>query len=289
MPSRAGGWALIVVSAVSFGIMGVLVILAQRERVDTFSALAIRFAVASAVLVPLAALRRCPLPAPRTLGALFLFGSCGYVAHSLCFFTSLRYASAGLVALLLYLYPVLVAVGAAVFFREPLSPGRMIALGVALAGLTLVADLGPANQLKGVVLALSCAFIYGAYILACSRVARNVDPLMTATVIIGGAAAIYVGIALALGSPLPPTPMGWTLVAAIGIVSTALAIATFFAAMKRIGATAAAIGSTLEPMVTVVLGAVVLDERLSVHQVAGGALIVTAVVWLALQPRPASP
>jgi drug/metabolite transporter (DMT)-like permease len=100
---------------------------------------------------------------------------------------------------------------------------------------------------------------------------------------------IYGGVALARGSPLPPTTNGWTLVAAIGIVSTAVAISTFFAAMERIGATAAAIGSTLEPLVTVVLGAVVLDERLSIPQGAGGVLIVAAVAWLALQPRPSSP
>lgn len=288
MPGRAAGWLLIVVSAVSFGVMGVLVKLAQGEGVDDLSALAIRFAVASAVLAPLAALRRSPLPDRRTLGALFLFGSCGYVAHSLCFFLSLRYASAGLVALLLYLYPVLVALGAALFFREKLGVKRGVALAVALAGMTLVFDLGPGNQLRGIVLALSCAFIYGAYILACSRVARDVDPLMTATVIIAGAAAIYVGIALVRGAPLPPSAKGWTLVAAIGIVSTAVAIATFFAAMKRIGATSASIGATLEPIVTVVLGAIVLDERLSAAQVAGGVLIVSAVAWLAFQPRSSS-
>ena len=129
---------------------------------------------------------------------------------------------------------------------------------------------------------------YGAYILACSRVARKVDPLVTATVIIAGAAVIYVGTALVLRSPLPPTAHGWALVATIGVVSTAIAIATFFAAMERIGATSAAIGSTLEPIVTVVMGAIVLGEQLTIVQIAGGALIVASVAWLTLQPRTSS-
>jgi drug/metabolite transporter (DMT)-like permease len=289
MPSRAWGWILIAVSAASFGVMGVLVIIAHREGVDTFSALAWRFVIASALLIPLAAIRRRPLPPARTLGALFLFGSCGYVAHSLCFFIALKHASAGLTSLLLYLYPVLVALGGVVLFGERLGRPRIAALAVAIAGMALVVDIGPGHRLRGIVLALACAVIYGSYILACSRMARGIDPLTTATIVIAGAAAIYGAIALARASPLPPTSTGWLLVATIGIVSTAVAIGAFFAAMKRIGATAAAIGSTLEPIVTVVLGAVVLAESLTTTQIAGGMLIVAAVAWLATRPAPSSP
>ncbi|HKS17324.1 MAG TPA: DMT family transporter [Planctomycetota bacterium] len=289
MNTRANGWILIALSAVSFGVMGVLVKLAHGEGVDTLSALSLRFLIASAVLIPLAAIRRKPLPRAKTLGTLFLFGSCGYVAHSICFFIALKHASAGLTSLLLYLYPALVALGCAAFFGERLGRDRLAALGVALAGLVLVVDMGPGNRLLGIALALACAFIYAAYILACSRVTRGVDPLTSATVIIAGAAVIYGGIALGLGSPLPPTSAGWSLVALIGIVSTAIAIGAFFAAMERIGPSAAATGSTLEPIVTVIAGAVVLDEQLTIIQIAGGALIVAAVVLLATRPPASSP
>lgn len=286
MSARATGWILIAVSAVSFGTLGVFVKLAYRENVDPFAALAFRFVIAAAVLAPFALIRRRPLPPPRTVGALFLFGSCGYVAHSLCYFMALRHASAGLVGLLLYLYPALVCLGAALFFGERLGRSRLIALAVALAGTALALTPGPGNRPLGIGLALACAVIYGAYILACSRVTRGVDAFTSAAIIIAGAAAIYGAAALAFGSPLPPTDHGWLLVAAIG-VSTPVAIATLFAAMERIGATSASVGSTLEPMVTVLLGAAVLRERLTPVQLAGGALILGAVVWLATRP-PAS-
>ena len=284
MNPRAAGWILIAVSAVSFGSMGVLVKLAYARGVDPFSALALRFVIATAALVPLAVWRGRRRPSGRTIGLLLLFGSCGYVAHSLCFFTALKHASAGLTSLLLYLYPAIVALGAVIFFGEPLGRGRIVALAVALAGTALAVSPGPGNELRGIVLALGCAFIYGAYILACSRVARGVDPLTSAAIIIGGAAVIYGAVALARGSPLPPTPAGWPLVAAIGIVCTAVAIATFFAAMERIGPTSAAIGSTLEPLVTVLAGALVLHEELAAPQILGGALILAAVAWLASRP-----
>lgn len=289
MSARATGWILIVVSAASFGIMGVLVKVAQNDHVDTFSLLALRFIIAAAVLIPMALVRREPLPPARTLGALFLFGSFGYVAHSLCYFTALKHASVGLVSLLLYLYPALVALGGAAFFGERIGRYRLAALTVAMLGMVLVLDLGPGNRPLGIVLALSCAFIYAAYILACSRVTRGVDPVVAAAVIITGAAVIYGGTALVRSSPLPTTTAGWSLVAEIGIVSTAVAIAAFFAAMERIGPTAAAAGSTLEPIVAVVLGAILLHEQLTFVQIMGGVLIVAAVAGLATRPAPSSP
>jgi drug/metabolite transporter (DMT)-like permease len=288
MSARASGWMLIAVSAASFGALGVLVKLAYGEGVDKYAALAVRFAVAAAILAPLAALRRSGGISAPVLAGLLLFGGGGYVAHSLCYFTALEYASPGLVGLLLYLYPALVALSGRVLFGERLGGARLAAIAVALAGTALtVGPLG--GRLPGVLLALACAVIYGAYIVACSRLTRGVDPVITSSVIIAGAAVSYVVIAVARGSPLPPTAKGWIMVGSMAVISTVIAIAAFFAAMRRIGATSAAVGSTLEPLVTVALSFAILDERLSTTQLAGGAMIVAAVAWLATRPPASSP
>ena len=288
MSARASGWIWIAVSAASFGALGVLVKLGYAEGVDKYAALALRFAVASAILVPVAAVRRTGGISAPVLAGLLLFGGGGYVAHSLCYFTALEYASPGLVGLLLYLYPALVALAGRVLFGERLGGARLAAIAVALAGTALtVGPLG--GRLPGIMLALACAVIYGAYIVACSRVTRGVDPVISSSVIIAGAAVSYVVIAVARRSPLPPTVNGWMIVLAMAVISTAIAIATFFAAMRRIGATSASVGSTLEPLVTVALSFMVLDERLSTTQLFGGAMIVAAVAWLATRPPASSP
>jgi drug/metabolite transporter (DMT)-like permease len=287
MNSRLLGWILIVLSAASFGAMPILIKFAYRVNVDWITILALRFAIASAVLVPVAILRGRRRPTPRSLMLVFIFGACGYVAHSLCYFAALKHATVGLVSLLFYLYPVLVALGGAAFFGERLGKGRLAALAIALLGMGLAAPPGPGNQPLGIALALSCAVIYSAYILACSRVTRDQDSLVTASIVIGGAAVIYGAIALQRGSPLPATAEGWLLIAGIGVLCTSIAIAAFFAALERIGATSAASGATLEPVVTVILGTIVLGERLETLQVVGGALIVGAVAWL-VTLRPAS-
>jgi drug/metabolite transporter (DMT)-like permease len=81
-------------------------------------------------------------------------------------------------------------------------------------------------------------------------------------------------------------------VAAIALISTVLPIVAFFAGLARVGATAAATFSTLEPVVTVVLAALVLAQPLTPIQLVGGMLILVAAVVLAVargrQRTPAS-
>ena len=64
-----------------------------------------------------------------------------------------------------------------------------------------------------------------------------------------------------------------------------LAFVTFFEGLKRIGPTSASTLSTFEPIVAVVLAAIVLGETISPIQVLGGALILAAVVVLARSDR----
>ena len=71
-------------------------------------------------------------------------------------------------------------------------------------------------------------------------------------------------------------------------VSTVLAVSAFFAGLRRVGPSEAAILSTFEPPVTVALAFVALGERLTVAQLFGGALVLAAVVLLQLRPRAAA-
>jgi drug/metabolite transporter (DMT)-like permease len=74
------------------------------------------------------------------------------------------------------------------------------------------------------------------------------------------------------------TASGWLWLASLAVVSTVGAIALFFAGLRRVGPTAAAILSTLEPVVTVALASAVFGETLGPVQLAGGALVLLAAV-----------
>ena len=82
---------------------------------DVLGVLIVCFAAAGAILAAIMLATRRPWLRGRPLLAAILMGAIGYVGQALCYFTALNYASAGLVALLLYAYPTLVCLLAAAF------------------------------------------------------------------------------------------------------------------------------------------------------------------------------
>src|SRR5919198_625756 len=87
---------------------------------------------ATGATAELRALRR------RDVAAGLLLGTCGYAAQSGCYFTALDRIDASLLALLLYTFPGIVAVGAVLLGRERFDRRRALALGLALGGVALV-------------------------------------------------------------------------------------------------------------------------------------------------------
>lgn len=261
--------------------MAVFARAAYAAGVDPVTLLFLRFAISAAVMLLLMRLRRSAFPRGGALLGLIAMGAVGYVGQSLCYFTALTLASAGLVALLLYLYPGLVAVLSALLLGERIGRVKAAALGLALVGAALTIGRGGGGQLLGIVLGLAAALIYSLYILAGSRLMRQAPPLAASAVVITSAGVVYSGIVALRGLHLPATPAGWAAILALALISTVVAIVTFLAGLERVGPTNASILSIVEPAVTVGLAALVLGEAITVGRVAGGALILVAVIVLA--------
>lgn len=284
MSSRTVGVVLIAVSAASFGGMAIFARLAYDGGADIGAVLFLRFALAAPCMAVLLRLRGLAWPRGRVLAGLVAMGAVGYVGQSLSYFTALTLASAGLVALLLYLYPAIVTVLSALAFGVRLTPVRVGALALALTGTVLVVGLELTGRPAGVALGVAAAVIYSVYILVGSRLTPRAGALPSAAVVTASAAAVYTVVAGVQRPSFPATAGAWAAVVAIALVSTVVAITTFFAGMERLGAAEASTMSTIEPVVTVFLAWAVLHERLSATRLAGGALILTAVVVLARAP-----
>lgn len=287
--ARAIGIAFIVASALAFGAMAIMARVAYADGADTATLLALRFTLAAACLVAIARARRVRFPRGRDLAIVAALGGAGYGGQAATFFTALTLAPAGLVALLLYLHPALVAVLATLFLHERMSAVKLVALVVALAGMTLT--VAPAltgsgtsdfpHLPLGIVLGLAAAAIYSVYIVVGTRLTERVAPLALSTVVVASAAAVFVAVAAVKGPTLPQSVAGWAAVAGIALVSTVAAITLFFAGLARIGPTQASTLSTIEPVFTILLAASLLGERFEMIQAIGGVLILGAVVLLA--------
>jgi drug/metabolite transporter (DMT)-like permease len=278
---RLAGFALILVSACSFGAMPIFGRLAYRSGVDPVTLLLLRFTMATAIMLIVMFARRLPWPRGRTLSGLFAMGAVGYVGQSICFFTALKHASAGLVSLLLYLYPALVAILAVVVLKERLTRRKLLALGLALAGAVLTIGLSGGGTPTGVALGVGAAVIYALYIIYGTHLLKSVPPIPAAAVIMAATAVVYVAVVAARGPRWPATPAGWGWIAAIAAISTVVATVAFLAGLERIGPTSASTLSTIEPVISVGLAALVLGERLAPLGMTGGVMILGAVLLLA--------
>ena len=116
-------------------------------------------------------------------------GVFGYAAQSGLYFSALTRIDASLVALLLYVYPVLVMIGAVVLGRERASRRRAWALGLALGGIVLVLSSAASGRFDwfGALLALGAAIVYTVYILVGDRATGDVPPLALAALVCVGA------------------------------------------------------------------------------------------------------
>ncbi len=277
--NRLIGALLIIVSAASFGTLAIFGRYAYADGLDTFTILALRFTLGAVLMAGLLAVRRERWPRGSTLWRLIGMGALGYVGQSFCYLTATQFASPGLVALLLYLYPVFVAILSAVFLKEKFTPIKIAALALATFGAALTAN-PQGGQWTGILLAVTAAAIYSVYIIVGTGVMRQVSAFQSSTVIFASAGAVYATLALIRGPQLPQSGAGWAAVIAIVLIATVIPVVTFLAGLRRIGPTNASMLSTVEPIVTVLLAALLFGDVLTPESLIGGALILIAVVML---------
>jgi drug/metabolite transporter (DMT)-like permease len=283
--SRIAGAAWVIASATGFGTLGVLGKLAFASGASTAAVLFLRFLIAGMLMSALMLALRLPWPRGRDLLILLAMGGIGYVGQAFCYFSSLRHASAGLTALLLYLYPAFVTLAAALLGRQRLTLLKGAAVAASLAGIMLTVSDGLAGTPAGIAYGAGAALIYTGYILVGEQVTRRTGAISAATIIMLSAAAIFGAALLFQGGSWPGSSMGWGSVAGIAVLATVIPMVGFFAGMQRLGATDAATLSTLEPVVTLLLAALFLGESLGAVELAGAFLVLAAVVVLARSGR----
>ena len=272
-------------SATAFGTLAIFAKLGYASGLGTEQTLAFRFLLAALGMIALAvALGQNPLRLRRNqLVTLFCLGAIVYTGQSLTYFIALRSLEASLVVLIAYIYPSLVVVAAWLFLRRAVSAWHGVALAMSFAGVALLVG-GAQFHLTWALawplaLAVASPTIYTGYILIGERVMESVPAVAASAVIMSGAALAFCVLAALNHELAPPRNIGgWAVGFGIALFPTMIAISLFLAGLPRIGAARAALLSTWEPVVTVFLAVVILGDRLSLVQVAGGVLVIVAVV-----------
>lgn len=281
--SARSPFALGVIYCASAGVLyGTLVILgnlAYDTGITPLPLLFLRYNIAAAVMwVGLLALRPSLLKlAPRDRAVAFGLGLV-YATQSYVYFVGFQSVDPAVTGILFNTFPLDIAILAALFLREKLGKHVAAALALGLAGALLMTR--PASGSVdpfGAALILASAFGYSCYVVAARKATAHLPSEAVAAHVFLGAAAAFTGAALVRGEvPVAAAADSVAYAVALAIVATLLPILLFLKGLKLIGAARAGIIGTLEPLVTVLLAAVVLGSTMGVVQMVGGALIIAA-------------
>ena len=305
------GLALIVISAAGFGSGTVLSKPIYATGLDWLQLLAWRFTIGAALAWAWLLASPSRRAAVRRLGrrpALIAIGlGVWYTGNAGTYYAGLETVPASLAGVLVYLYPAMVAV-LSVRYATRLSGRRpWFALEIALVGVVLALggiDLATPPPIGGIALILASPLVYAGWIVLSARLAgersehlapegagagRLDDAAAASALMISATAVVFVGAALATGRPYLPSeipPGAWPYLGAIGFAGTFLAIQTFYAGSRRIGAAQAALVSTVEPLIIVTLAWIALHETLAPIQLVGAGLIIVGVLVAQTAERP---
>ena len=280
------GAVLVLCSAVGFGTLGVLGVVAGDAGLSIPTILSWRFGLATVLVWTVFGLRGEIRPLRgRALVVAAGLGSAGYAAVSGLYFVGLEFVTAGTAGIVLYTYPAFVLVIAAAFLGEPIGRRRLAALAVTLGGIALITGADPAAaDPRGIAVVLLAAILYAGYITASRTALEDVSPPTLTAHVVPAAAGTFLAVGVATDSlGAPSGAFAWGVVVAIAVFATALPIVAFFAGLSRIGAGPASILSTVEPAATVVLGAVFLGEPVGPAVVVGGTLVLLGAGLVARQ------
>lgn len=277
MSRRSLGMVLVGLSAACYGCNPILVKIALRNETGVATLLMLRYGIATVFLLALMAARGEAFPRGRQLFDLILLGALGNMVHSGLYLLALANASAASVAIILFIYPALVTLMAAMFLKERVPLLKWVAVAMALTGAMLTVGEASGATALGSACALASATWFAAYIVASSRLAGRTTTLASATVVVGSSAVGFCLIALFGGLQPPVSVIGWAAASGTAVIGTVIAISAFFAGLNRVGPVTTSTMGTLEPIVAVILAAMILREHIGFVKLLGGALVIGAV------------
>lgn len=291
MPRKQLGMLIVAASAAGFGASTIFIKLAYAAGANVSTMLSTRFLLAALILLVGLKLRgRSLRVSPKLAIRLILIGFIFYNGMSVLLANALLHLSAPLTILLFYTYPVLVGLLSACLGEEKISFINGAALFICLAGLALILGVSFSGiNLIGVAAAIAAAVMYAGFMVASSKLLKEVDSMVTTTYIVLVSGLTFFSYGLATGTligNLPP--QGWLALLGVAICSTVIGVFGLLAGVGMLGATTAAIISNFEPVVTVLLAAALLGENITLAQAGGGLLIIAGIITFQLKPTDAA-
>jgi drug/metabolite transporter (DMT)-like permease len=279
--------------AIAFSGKAIIVKLAYRYGVDAVTLIMYRmlFSLPLFLILSWWAGRGQPRLAWRDIRVVIGLGFCGYYLSSFLDFAGLRYISASLERLILYLNPTLVLALGAILYQRRVTVRQLMALALSYAGVLCVfgheATLRGSDVPLGATLVFGSAVSYAVYLSYSGQEVKRLGALRLTGLATSVACVICVAQFFVLRplSAMSVAPQVLWLSALNATVCTFAPVVMVMMAVERIGASLTAQTGSIGPLSTILLAVLILGEPFTAWIAAGTALVIAGIWLLAVQSR----
>jgi drug/metabolite transporter (DMT)-like permease len=274
----AVGVALILCTAVAFGLVPSFARLAYDGGTDAVTLVTVRSVfLAAALFVTLRVigqatrLERGTLRLSLAMGLTMVGTSVGYLG-------AVQYIPVNLAVLIFFTFPLMVGVISRFTANEPLTPVRVATLVIAFCGLALALSVSFGRlDPRGLALAGFAAVCVAVQVCGVAHAVRRATPAVVTFHMMLSASVILVVALAATGGPTWPVTAGGWFATAGAAVAFLIALLCFYSGLPLIGPMRAALFINLEPVVAIATAFVLLGEALGSLQLVGAAMVLGAV------------
>ena len=281
----ARGYLYAILSAMIYGCMPLMAKAIYADGVTPFTVVFLRNFLA---LIPLALLAygeqktlKIPLKLLPSLSVIAILGCC---LTPLLLFSSYNYIASGTATVFHYAYPAIVVMGEILIFRKKMQIGSTISILLCVIGISLFYSPDEPINLTGSILALFSAVTFASYVMLLSRFDRSKVSVFSFSFYIALISSIGAFFACVVTGNLafPATARGWGLCLLFALLVTVGAVVLFQQSTFLIGGERTSILSTLEPITSLVTGAIVFREALGLRILIGVLFVLSASILTAL-------
>ncbi len=287
MNTKRVGFVAAIVAAIAYGLNPLFALPVYREGMSVGSVLFYRVLFATIMLAVIMIFRRQSFSVAKSEVLPLLSLGVLFAVTSYSLFESFNYMDAGIACTILFIYPVMVAVIMALFFKERASLLTYGCIALSLVGIAMLynGEGGESLSTIGVAFVLISALAYALYIIVANKSrASRINPIKV-TFYATSVSLVVFAVKLNFLADLQMIPNISVAINLMGLasVTTVLTMVLIAYAVNKIGSTQTSIVGCLEPITALILGILIFDEALTPRIVLGVVLIIISVLLIILK------
>lgn len=270
---------LVIISAVAVSIKGIFAKMLYAYGLDPMTLLALRYSIALPMFWGLIYLYPSDKITVKDHLLLILSGILGLYLAGIADFYGLLYIDVSLERTILYSYPSMVVLLTAFLFKERIDARKVFAIVLTYGGLLLSVKIYKSDlrvDMFGAGLVFLAALVYALGYLLTASLSKRISAVKISAY--STTAVTFAFLGTWHGTSVPNEPKVWVILFLIALISTFIPVVALTVGIKRIGASKAAIVSSIGPVSTAMLAYLILGERMELAQSVGMALVIGGVM-----------